>query len=230
MSDQAKAAADSLAADKILWTLEDKLQPAHTALVVIDVQNDFCAADGMMADEGHALEAVQAMASRVPTTIDVARQAGVQVIFVRNTYSTPSNHYLSGVWLEQATRRRAGTYTIREACAEDSDGWQFYGSIAPTPDEAIVTKHRFSAFYNTDLELILKAGAIRTVVLCGVASNVCVETTARDAFIRDYYVVFSSDGTATYDDESHQATLRTIDRFFGEVRALSEIETCWEPS
>ncbi len=230
MSDEALVAAERLARGSILWNLKDKLEPAHTALIVIDVQNDFCSPDGMMAAEGHPLGVVQAMAGRIPGTIAMAREAGVLVIFVRNVYSTATNHYLSDAWLEQATRRRAGSYTTREVCAEGSFGWEFYQTIAPQPDDPIVTKHRFNAFHNTDLEVILRAKGIRTVALCGVASNVCVETTAREAFIRDYYVVFSSDGTATYDDASHEATLRTIDRFFGEVRTLDEIEACWAAS
>lgn len=87
----------------------------------------------------------------------------------------------------------------------------FYGDVRPRPDEPVVTKHRFSAFHNTDLETILKSHAIRMVVMTGVASNVCVETTARDAFVRDYYVVFLEDGTATYADEEHDAANHTKD-------------------
>ena len=63
--------------------------------------------------------------------------------------------------------------------------------------------------------------------MTGVATNVCVESTARDGFMRDYYVVFTSDGTATYSRQDHDATLRNIDRFFGEVHTLSELETIW---
>jgi ureidoacrylate peracid hydrolase len=63
--------------------------------------------------------------------------------------------------------------------------------------------------------------------MTGVASNVCVETTARDAFVRDYYVVFLDDGTATYSEEEHQAALRVIDRYFGEVAAVAAVERIW---
>jgi ureidoacrylate peracid hydrolase len=149
-------------------------------------------------------------------------------VFVRNVYSTEGNLYLSDTWLEQATRRRGNSYTRRDVCADGSWEGDFYGDVRPNPGEPVVTKHRFAAFHNTDLETILRSHGIRTVVMAGVASNVCVETTAREAFVRDYYVVFLEDGTATYFDEDHQATLRVMDRFFGEVASVGEVETLWQ--
>lgn len=226
---EARRVAERLAHRPPLWTLAEKVRPEHCALVVIDVQNEFCASGGMMDCEGLPLDAVQAMARRIPATIHAARAVGATVVFVRNTYSTGANHFLSDVWLEQATRRRAGSYTLREVCAEGSFGWRFFEGIEPLPGEPVVTKHRFGAFHATDLDVILRSRGVRTIVFVGVASNVCVETSAREAFLRDYYVVFTSDGTATYDDDSHRATLRTIDRYFGEVVPLADIEAAWSP-
>jgi ureidoacrylate peracid hydrolase len=231
MSEQASPAsyeaAVSLSSRPLLDSLEKKVAAGHTALVVIDVQNDFCATGGMMDREGNDLTAVQAMASRLPGLIAEARAAGVLVVFVRNVYSTDANHYLSDVWLEQAARQRRGSYTVSPVCAPDSWEGAFYGDVKPLPDEPVITKHRFSAFHNTDLETVLRARSIRTVVLTGVASNLCVETTAREAFVRDYYVVFLSDGTATYNTAAHEATLRVVDGFFGQVAAIEEVSASW---
>ena len=113
-------------------------------------------------------------------------------------------------------------------CAEGSWEGDFYGDIRPQPGEPVVTKHRYSAFYNTDLDSILRSQGIRTIVLTGVATNVCVETTAREGFVRDYYVVLVSDGTATYSDEDQQATIRNIDRFFGEVVTIADVVSVWD--
>lgn len=220
-------AANRLSHRELLDSLEQKLEAQHAALVVVDVQNDFCASGGMMDQEGLDLSAVQAMAGRLPGLIDAARAVGALVVFIRNVYSTEGNLYLSDAWLEQATRRRAGSYTTREVCAEGSWEGDFYGEVRPEAGEPVVTKHRFSAFHNTDLETILRSHGIRTVVMAGVASNVCVETTARDAFVRDYYVVFLEDGTATYHEDDHRATLRVIDRFFGEVASTADVERIW---
>lgn len=220
-------AAASLAHVGMLKTLPEKVDPGHAALVVIDVQNDFCAPGGMMDSEGLDLSAVQAMADRLPGLIDSARAAGVLVVFVRNVYSTERNLYLSEVWLEQASRRRGDSYTKRDVCADGSWEGDFYGSVRPLPGEPVVTKHRFSAFHNTDLETVLRAHGVRTVVFAGVATNVCVETTAREAFVRDYYVVFLDDGTACYAEEDHAATLRVVDRFFGQVATIADVVALW---
>jgi ureidoacrylate peracid hydrolase len=226
----ARAAADRLTHRPLLATLEQKVNPAHAALIVVDMQNDFCAAGGMMDLERADLTAVQAMAERLPDVLDAARSAGVLVVFVRNVYSTERNMYLSDVWLEQMLRRRGDSYTLREVCGADSWQGDFYAGIRPLPGEPVVTKHRYGAFHNTDLETILRVHGIRTVVLAGVATNACVETTAREAFVRDYYVVFTADGTACYSDEAHEATLRTIDKYFGVVVSLGDVIEVWRGS
>lgn len=214
-----------------LMELHEKVAPDHTALLVIDVQNDFCAEEGRMAADGMDVTAVMEMAERLPSVIDAARSAGVLVVFIRNVYNTPGNWYLSDAWLEMAARRYRGrTYTVEDMCPPDSWANDFYGDVRPRPNEPVVTKHRYSGFHNTDLDTVLQAHGTRTVVLAGVATNVCVETTAREAFVRDYYVVFPSDGTATYSEEAHHATLRNIDTFFGQVVTLDELLTVWKES
>ena len=207
--------------------VDQKSEASHTALIVIDMQNDFCAEGGMMHSEGLDVSSVQSMAERLPNLIECARSAGVFVVFVKNVYSTPGNWYLSDAWLEQAERKRKGSYTERSVCAPESWNGDFYGNIRPLDSEPIVTKHRFSAFYNTDLDTILRSNGIKTVVATGVATNVCVETTVRDAFVRDYYVLVVEDGTGTYSPEEHDYSLRTIDRYFGEVVSQDQLIKLW---
>ena len=225
----ARRAAERLSRVRPLWSLAGKLAPAHTALLVVDVQNDFCSPDGMMSAEGLDVGSAVATAERLEGFIASARRAGVLVVFVRSVLSSDDNRYLSDVILEQATRRRAGSYTLRPVCVEGSFGGDYYGDVRPAPGDPVVTKHRYSAFLRTDLETILRTAGIRTVVLAGVATNVCVETTARDAFMRDFYLVLCSDGTAAYSDAEHEATLTTIDRYFGQVATISEITAAWNP-
>ena len=207
--------------------LTDKVGAGHTALIVIDVQNDFCAPGGMMDKEGMDLSSVQEMAERLPPLISAARAAGVLVVFVRNVYTSEHNFYLSDAWLEQASRTRKGSYTRRGVCMEGAWEGEFYGDVRPEPRDPVVTKHRFNAFRNTDLDTILRANGIRTTVFTGVATNVCVETSARDAFMHDYYVVFTTDGTATYAREDHEATLRNIGHNFGELASVAELQAIW---
>jgi ureidoacrylate peracid hydrolase len=208
-------------------SLEEKVQPGRTALVVVDVLNDFCADGGMMDAEGADLTAVREAAARLPRLLEAARAAGVLVVFVRNVYTTDGNSYLSDVWLEQAVRRRGASYTRRPVCAPNSWNNDFFGDVRPLDTEPVVTKHRYDAFLNTDLDLILRANRIDTVALTGVATNVCVETTARAAFVRDYFVVVVEDGTATYSQAEHDAALVTIDKYFGEVVTIDRLIGMW---
>jgi ureidoacrylate peracid hydrolase len=211
----------------MLDTLEKKVEPGHTALVVVDVQNDFCAPGGMMAREGHDLTMVQNMVPRLTELIESARKAGVLVVYIQSIYGRTGSPYLSEVWLEQAQRRRKGSYTEYAVCEEGSWNFEFFGGIEPREDEIVVHKHRFSAFQGGDLDIVLRSRNIRTVVMTGVATNVCVETTAREAFVRDFHVVLVSDCSATYRQEDHDMTLRNIDNFFGEVVPGGDLVALW---
>ena len=215
-------------ARNMLDTLPKKVDPGNSALLVVDVQNDFAAEGGYMHREGADLSLCQAMVPRLLRFIEEAREAGVPVIFIRNVYTTDANWYLSDVWLEQAGRtRKGGSYVIHSVCAPDSWEGDFY-QIRPTEKDVIVTKHRFSAFQDTDLDLILRSRGIKTLIMTGISTDVCVESTARDGFFRDYYVVFTSDCTAAYSDEDHECTLRNMRRYFGQVVTADEVAGCWK--
>ena len=211
-----------------LCGLPQKVAPAHTALVVIDMQNDFIADGCLMGQEGWNLSAVQEMAARLPALIAAARKSGITVIFVRNVYSTERNFYLSDVWLEQAARKRPGGYTYIPGCEADSRGGDFYGDVRPKLGDPVVIKHRYNGFHNTDLDIILRAHGIRTLVFTGVSTNCCVETTARDAFMRDYYVIVVDDATASYAQAFHEMALKNIDSLFGEITTIAALSAIWE--
>ena len=210
-----------------LGSLPEKVLPVHAALVVIDMQNDFCAVGSMVSKGGRDVAGVGNMAERLPGLIDSARHAGLLVIFVRSILSSDRNNYLSDVWIEQAARKQGGGYTDFSVCSEGSWEADYYEKVRPQEGDVVVTKHRYSAFYNTDLDTILRANGIRTVVLSGVSTNVCVETAARDAFNRDYYVVVVGDGSAAYSTEEHEGTLKNIDRFFGEITSIQDLDAIW---
>jgi ureidoacrylate peracid hydrolase len=215
--------------DAMLRTLSAKVQPEHAAVLIVDVQNDFCAEGGGMHREGRPLAMVQAMVPRLEQFVEAARAAGVPRVWIRNVYNNTPNWYLSEAWLEQAHRRRRGLYTERPMCESNAWNGDFY-RVRPRPDEVIVTKHRYGAFENTDLELVLRSQGIRTVIMTGVATNVCVETTARQAFLKDFYVVFTRDCTATYSQEEHDSALANIDNYFGQVVSSEDVVACWQPA
>jgi ureidoacrylate peracid hydrolase len=211
----------------VLTSIEDKVAPKHTALVVIDMQNDFCAHGGLVSKDGRDLTEAQAMAKRLPALLSSARAAGVMVVFVRCVYSSDRNTYLSDVWLEQAARERKGAFTRIPVCAADSWEGDWFEDVRPEPTDIIVNKHRYDAFQGTDLDLILRTHGIRTLVMTGVVTNVCVETTARSGFVKDYYIAAVDDGCAAYVREDHVQTMRNITRFFGVVTNIKELTAIW---
>jgi len=215
---------------RALTTLEAKVDPSHAALIVVDMQNDFCVEEGMFGREGYDISPIQAMVPRLVSFIDKAREIGLTIIYSQNTYSAESNCYLSDVWLEQAKRRRKGSYVEYPVCERNSWGADFYKGFKPLPGEIIVDKRRFSVFAGTDLDLILRSKGIRTLILSGIATNVCVEGTARDGFMKDYYIAFLKDCTATFTEEMHNSTLKNIDLFFGEVVGSNDVIRCWDMS
>jgi ureidoacrylate peracid hydrolase len=111
-------------------------------------------------------------------------------------------------------------------CVEGTWGCDFYG-VAPQPGERVVVKHRYSAFHGTDLDLILRARGVRTVLLGGISTNVCVESTARQGYMLDYEIVFLADCCAAYSPEEHEAALRNITQHFGDVANEPEVVAAW---
>lgn len=212
----------------MLTTLEQKVDPRWAALLVIDMQNDFCAQGGAFHRSGVNVTPLQVPAKPIGQLVDRARQSGVPIIFIRNVYNTHGGWYLSDVTLEQALRCWNGRYSSIPMCEPGSWGGDFYGGIRPGESNLVITKHRFNAFVNTDLDLVLRSKGIRTVIACGVLTNICVESTVREAFFRDYYTIVPSDCVATIDDELQRVSLRNIAFGFGMVVDSAQLRRVWE--
>lgn len=95
-------------------------------------------------------------------------------------------------------------------CLEGSPESEVHSDIAPLPNEKVILKHRYSAFYNTDLEIVLRCLKIEDLVISGIMTNMCCESTARDAYYRDYKVFFLADGTGSINEEMHKASLLNL--------------------
>jgi ureidoacrylate peracid hydrolase len=204
----------------VLLTLEQKVDPRHTAVLVIDVQNDFCASGGFFDELGSDITRIQAMIPRLRQFLTEAREARVPVIFVAAGYGEA---YLSGSDRERYIRVHGRVIPV---CRPGTWGAEFY-EVAPRHDEPVIIKRRYSAFHGTDLDVLLRNLDVRTLVLVGVATNVCVEAAARDAFMRDYYVVVVSDCTAARDESFHQGALANIDAHFAAVVGADAIAKAW---
>jgi ureidoacrylate peracid hydrolase len=203
----------------VLTTLAEKVDPENAALVVVDVQNDFCADEGTMARIGRPVATVQRMVPVLAGLIDEARAVGVPVVFVQYGHTAATE---SEVHLEQRARGRADAVI----CRAGSWGADFYG-VAPEPGEVVVQKHRYSAFVGTDLDLILRSTRRRSLIMTGIATNGCVEATARDGFMHDYYIVLVDDCCSCFSAELHQATLQNIRDAYGVVTTADEVAATW---
>jgi ureidoacrylate peracid hydrolase len=184
--------------------------PATTALLVIDMQNSFVA-------EGGTYETPPArdIIPRLERLIAFAREHAMPIVWTQSDHSAPH----SGIMLKKFP-------TIRE----DRELWRgepsfelYPDMVQPAPGEFRVVKHKYDAFWETDLDAILRNSGVDTVVIAGTATNVCCESTARSAFFRDYQVVLVGDCTASFDPDMHDAALKTVDLFFGRVMTTDDV-------
>jgi ureidoacrylate peracid hydrolase len=201
------------------------IDPNTTALVVIDVQNDFCHQDGAFGRTGRDNSHMPALAAALHKLLAEARARQVLTIFVRATY----DREVTSRPLAQH-RRRLGL--LDSLCLEGTWGADWFGSIAPVgaPNEVVLTKHRFDAFQGTPLDLFLRSNGIRTLIVTGVVTSGCVESTVRDAFFLDYLVVVPRDGVADGTQEHHDAALAVITRSFATTTTIDDIITTWRQS
>ncbi len=189
----------------VLDTLEELVDPAHTALLVIDLQNDFCHPQGHFARHGRDMTL---MGERLPTmveTVQAAQALGVFTVLVRQE-TLPDGRSDSPAWLRFKTRDgKTSEYTL-----PGSWGWAFVDGVDPAPGDRIVTKYRPDAFVRTDLEKVLQEKGIQTVVVLGCTTEGCVESSVRGASYRDFYVVVVEDAVATNDRALHEGSMRLM--------------------
>ena len=194
-------------------SLTKRIVPQHTALVVIDVQNDFC--------DPIDYPAARPMLPCLKRLLSAARAAGVKVIYTQSIMSERTN---TPVWLSPYATRPLRHFL----CVEGTPGAEFHPETKPEPRDPVVVKHRYSAFIGTDFEFLLRAHRMTSLVFTGVSTNGCVESSVRDAFQRDYWTVTVSDCTAAATPELHEGALRSIAWNFGLVASSEEIIQIWE--
>jgi ureidoacrylate peracid hydrolase len=208
--------------DELLSTLAQKVSPAHAALLVIDVQNDFVANGGFFDRIGADVKAIQRVIAPLAQFVERAREAGVLVVFIQAIYDP---QYLSAPMRERDLR--VGRRMPR--CLTGSWGADFH-VIAPRPNEPVVIKHRYSAFTNPELDDLLKRRGIRSLLLAGVATDTCVESTGRDGYFIDYYVTLVADCCAGAIERDHRVALERFERDYGAVVNSADVIEAWQRS
>jgi ureidoacrylate peracid hydrolase len=203
----------------LLDTVEKRLKPAHSAVMVIDMQNDFCAEAGYVEKVvGKDVSACRAVAPRIMALVEAARARGVPVYWIKANYDPER--------LPESMRVKQQEKSRVICCGTGSWGAEFYG-VTAAPGEAVIEKSSYSAFAGTDVEQELRAKGVRTVVFAGVQTNVCVESSLRDAVCRGLYAVLASDCVASHTLPLHDATLKNVQFLFGDVLDREAIVAAW---
>lgn len=206
---------------KIPKTLAEKVAPEHTAVLVIDVQNDFCHSEGVQGKRGLDTSQAQEMVPRLLKFLSEARKHRLFLIFIRTLHTEWS---ASPVSMEPQMKFPEH---LRLLCVEGTWGAEFY-QVSPQESECVVTKYRYSAFEGTELELILRSRGIKTLIVTGVATPVCVESTARYGYMKEFYVVLATDCSAARSPQEHSSAISNITKYFGTVATSHEIVSAWE--
>jgi ureidoacrylate peracid hydrolase len=185
--------------------------PSHTALLVIDVQNDFCRD-----------AARKAMIPRIRRVLDAARASGVTVIYVQNTV-LPGG--LSDSPADLARRRKLGINT--EVTIDGTWGHQFVDELTPAEGEPVIRKHRLSALIGTTLDTVLRSRNIQTIVCTGTATHGCVINTAYTAIALNYYVVVVEDCVASWKPDLHESALFLMRNTINSVVDSETLLSAW---
>jgi nicotinamidase-related amidase len=202
--------------------LDELVEPSHTALLLIDIQNDFCTPGGTFDQGGYDVAFYDPMIGRTRRLLDAARHAGVLPIFIQNT--TLKNHMSdSPAQVRFRVRLSRDDEPSLQYTEDGTWGHQFVDALAPTTDEITIKKFRSSAFVATPLDLLLRSNGIDTVCISGCTTEGCVESTARDGMFLDYYVVVVPDCVESDTREQHDASMTLMKNRFDIVASTSII-------
>jgi ureidoacrylate peracid hydrolase len=217
----AKSVLERVAATRNALHMFEDLDPGKTAHIIVDLQNGFMA-------EGQPVEIATAreIVPNVNAITEALREAGGLNVYIQYVINDAAKKDWSS-WFKYFWNK--GSRDTLDACfAEGAYGWQLWPGLDVQPSDLIVQKARFGAFVpgSSELHEILQARGIDTLIITGTATNVCCESTARDAMQMNYKVIFVADGNAASTDAEHNATLSNMASLFADVMTANEVVTC----
>ena len=205
-----------------------RLSAETTAVVVIDMQNAYASPGGYVDLAGFDTAGAAGTIGRIATVLETARSVGVQVVFLQNGWDadyaeaggpgSPNWHKSNALKTMRAHPELAGQLLAR-------GGWDYslVDALTPQPGDITLHKTRYSAFFNSQLDSVLRSRGIRNIVFVGIATNVCVESTLRDGFHLEYFGVMLEDATHHLGPpEMQDATVYNIEKFFGWVSTVAD--------
>jgi len=197
------------------------IDPARTAVVVVDMQNAFASPGGLLDLAGVDIAGAAAVVRTIGAILTAARAADVPIVYLQTGYkpdlsngggpSSPNPRKETALCLMRARPELRGQLLV-----EGTWDFQIVDALAPQAQDLVVLKTRYSGFAGTQLDSVLRAREIRYLVFVGIATNVCVESTLRDAYFHEYWPILVTDGAMQAGPpEAHAATVFNVESFFG---------------
>jgi ureidoacrylate peracid hydrolase len=212
------------------------LDTAKTAIIVVDMQNDFGSEGGMFDRAGIDISVIQLAVAPTARVLAASRKAGIKIIYLKMAFK-PDLSDLGAMgspnWRVHQEFMKVGTSMLAPNGSESRilirDTWNtdIVSALQPYPSDKIIYKSRFSGFYRTELDDELKRMGIRYLVFTGCTTSVCVESTIRDAMFRDYFPILLADCTSEtvgndFPRSNHEASMLVIETLLGSVRTSDE--------
>jgi nicotinamidase-related amidase len=225
-----------IAAQPYPWPYDGDLRPENTALVIIDMQTDFCGKGGYIDGLGYDLANARATIEPIQRVLARFRQGKYHVIHTREGHrpdlaDLPANKRWRSRVLQNGGPGQPGIGDpgpCGRVLVRGEPGWEIIPELAPLPGEAIIDKPGKGSFYATDFDMVLRRAGVRNIVLCGLTTDVCVHTTMREANDRGYECLLLGDCCAATDPGNHAAALKMVTMQNGVFGALSSSQALLE--
>ena len=204
------------------------ITPSQTALIVVDMQNAYASPGGYLDIAGFDIGGAAAVIERIAATVAAAREAGMLVVFLQNgwdgDYVEAGGPGSPNWWKSNALKTMREQPELQgQLLAKGAWDYALVDRLQPQPGDVAIAKPRYSAFYNTALDSMLRARGVNTLAFCGIATNVCVESTLRDGFFLEYFGVLLEDATHQAGPAFLQeASVYNVEKFFGWVSSTAD--------